>query len=281
MAQNTNHKDKLNISALKDVGIALAMIAVAFVIYQLSARLFVRWTHDRYLLGYLSEAAFALPIILAVFLFKKTDIYKAKWRMLATGWTAGLPMLILLLINALQIFTGNVAITASARETGLFIGQMLLVGYCEEMLFRGLLQNAFHKLYGEQSARAVRLAAFSAGGIFGCIHLVNAFQPDISLTAAATQAVAAIFMGFCFGAVYFRTGKNIWYLIFLHALNDAVVGIVNGTLGGKALTEVIGESDRFGVFSAIVPMVFYGGVALFLLRQKKVNPLLQALNANP
>jgi len=274
MQQNNPQKTKLNKSAFKDVGIAVFVIALTFTLYQLSSRYMATRIDNAFLLGYAAEASFALPIIICVFILKRTDIYRSNWRLLATGWTSGLPLIILLLINSLQLFTGNVEITASAREISLYIAQMVLIGYCEEVLFRGLLQGAFHKLYGENSANAVRLAAFSAGGLFGCLHLFNALRPEISLAAAATQAGAAVFMGFCFGAIYYRTGKNIWYSIFLHALNDTVVGVVNGTLGGRTLIEVIGESNRFGIFSAIIPVLFYGIVALVLLRPSKVQPLL-------
>ena len=68
-----------------------------------------------------------------------------------------------------------------------FIITMLLVGYTEEALFRGLVQNAFHKIFGEQSWQAVWAACAS----FPALLPPHAVSPaSISM---AVSRIAVIF----------------------------------------------------------------------------------------
>ena len=79
--------------------------------------------------------------------------------------------------------------------------------------------------------------------------------------------------GMC--AVYYRTGKCLWFLIALHALNDAVLMIEQGILAGVSEAEVLVGSTGTGLVRVVIPILFYGLIALFLLRRKKLEPLIQ------
>ena len=81
------------------------------------------------------------------------------------------------------------------------------------------------------------------------------------------------------GAVYFRTGKNIWYMIVLHSLYDLTLLIANGRLSGRTVNSIL----NFGGGELTPKLVLIGILAwgaiyllptLFILRPKKLKPLL-------
>ena len=112
----------------------------------------------------------------------------------------------------------------------IFIITMLLVGYTEEALFRGLIQNAFHKIFGEESWQAVWAA-----------------------------------------------GKCLWYVVIIHAFNDFCAFLKTGFLNGGSVADSI-SSTAIPVENLLqvlpVLAVMYLLPALFVLRPKKVKPLL-------
>ena len=83
-----------------------------------------------------------------------------------------------------------------------------------------------------------------------------------------------------YGAIYFRTGKNLWYNMLIHGFHDALAFLMQGGLSGADSSAVIsGSSQGSGILGVIIQFVLYGGVGLFLLRKKKVEPLLKKTEA--
>ena len=120
------------------------------------------------------------------------------------------------------------------------------------------------------------LGAVCAGICFGSIHLLNALKPGISLGSAASQACGAAGAGIFFCAVYFRTGKCLWYSILVHALHDAMIFVVSGRLSGLGTNAVINDMGLENtVWSTLLQALIYAAIGLFLLRKRKVEPLLK------
>ena len=116
------------------------------------------------------------------------------------------------------------------------------------------------------------------GGIgFGAVHLTKALRPGVEFRSAATQAFVAVASGLLFCAIYFRTGKNLWYNMLLHALNDALSFIQSGALSGADSDAVISGSVQSGNTELVFAgqFVFYVAMTFFVLRRKKVEPLLK------
>lgn len=266
---------KNNREAYKDVLRAFIAIIISLTVYKTLGQLTSSAIGNSYYAAFAAQLIFAVPVFIAVLLLKKTDIYRTDTGKLKKNWTAGLPFILISLLSSLGIIFGDGAITAGPAEILLFVLQMFLIGYCEETLYRGLLQNAFHRLFGERSLFAVRKAVFMTGVIFGLSHLLNALNPNITLGTAVLQAIGTCAMGCCMCAVYYRTGRSLWFMVALHAINDGVICVRQGVLAGVPEADAVTGSTASGLVYAVVPTIFYGLIALFLVRRKKVGPLLE------
>ena len=96
---------------------------------------------------------------------------------------------------------------------------MLIIGYNEEILFRGLLFKAFLKKYGIVVATLVSSLSFGMG------HILNIFIGQANLTTYI-QIVFALSWGFMFSMVYYKSG-SILPCIVAHSLVDLFSTIAN------------------------------------------------------
>ena len=89
---------------------------------------------------------------------------------------------------------------------------MLLVGYVEEVIFRGFLFKAMLRENGVKPAVIVSAVTFGIG------HLVNLLTGQTSLQSVV-QVFFAVAWGFIFTMVFFKCG-SLWPCIIAHALLD-------------------------------------------------------------
>lgn len=82
-------------------------------------------------------------------------------------------------------------------------------------------------------------------------------------------------MGAYLGAVYYRTGKNLWYLMLLHGLYDGGALIVSGALSGNNTVSIIGASGSAGVRGVLIWVAVYLLLTLFLLRKDRIASFLK------
>lgn len=135
----------------------------------------------------------------------------------------------------------------------------LLVGCCEEYLFRGLVLGLCLRLFDLTSGWRLWGAVTLSSLLFGATHLVNLTHQ--SLGSTLMQMLNAFALGLLFAAVYLRT-RSLGWPILIHFFNDFVAILIGG------LSE---EARPAGSFVAILGMaVLYGGVALYLLRRSKL-----------
>ena len=259
----------------RELLLTAAIIIIAVRINLVTDELF-RALPDSFLAGFLNKLFFSAAALLGAVVLKKTWIFRSDPALFRKGWTSGIPELLLLAALLPAVFINCRYITVGGSAIILFALQMLLVGFCEETLFRGLLQNAFHDLLKEDTVGHVILAVVCSGLCFGAVHVTNALKPDITFLAALRQAVAAAASGMMLGSVYFRTGKCLWYVALLHALHDAVTMILNGRLNGVSTEAVIDQASvRGSVDMFFAQTMFYVFIAIFLLRKKQSEPLLK------
>lgn len=88
----------------------------------------------------------------------------------------------------------------------------LLVGFSEELMFRGAILQAF------RHATSIWPAVLLTSLVFGAIHSLNVFVTG-DLKAALIQSAAAFLSGLVFIALRLRTG-SLWPPIVVHALWD-------------------------------------------------------------
>lgn len=260
---------------LRDLAIAIVLIAVSLVASRLARQALVASTDDLFLVDFLGEAAMSLPVFVATFVLGRTSLYRWDRNLLRSGWMTALFTIVYSAL-LLVIFPGMLdPSVATPAHIAMFVAHMALIGYCEEMLFRGYAQNAFHTLFGEESWLSVLLAVVCGGLLFGGVHLSNAFESDIVITAAIAQAISASFSGMYLGGIYYRTGRCLWYLAALHALNDAAILVANGMFLGNTTGDIINNASAPSVAQTLVPMALFGGLTLLILRPSKVKPLLR------
>lgn len=253
---------------------ALAVCILALILYKLTGRMIGRFVENTFLVGFLTQLLFAVYATVGVCLTGRTDVYRAERHCMKEGWKSAGFLIALMLFYSFFVILSIFSITASAREVLLLIGQMILVGYTEELLFRGLLQRAFHRQFGEKTRKAVLLAIVLAGVVFGLAHLGNV-TAGIAPLVIVQQAVVNIFAGMYYCAIYFRTGKTLWYVALLHALYDLIGVVFSGRLNGLDITDVIGGTGSPNILTILIFGTCYLAATLIALRPKKIEPLLR------
>ena len=253
---------------VRDVILAIATIIMSYLVFNIIPIEQLE-IENVFLREFIGEAVFAIIILLFVILLKHLDIYQFNIDGLKNGWTAGLPLIFVIAIVSISAKEELAFITVSTMDICLFLGEMFLVGFCEETLIRGLVQNSIHNLMGENKIFKIRGAIFITGIIFGLMHMINA--RIIGFLPALAQAIGAAFVGMMIGAIYYRTNKNLWYVIVLHALNDAVGLVAYGHLSGVATDTILEVANNYNLTEILVPVVFYGIITMILLRKKKIE----------
>lgn len=134
------------------------------------------------------------------------------------------PLLVLLTANLWH----GVQMNLSPLETVLYIASMLLVGFLEELIFRGLLFKAL-------CPSGIKMAFLISAMTFGIGHIVNllngaAFLPTL------LQICYAVAIGFLF-TLLFHKGKSLLPCIATHGIFNALsVFGVEATSTGRILT---------------------------------------------
>ncbi len=256
--------------------LTIFVVVVIFTVNLFTNKIFDGFS-NRYLAEFLVRFKGAVMALLGAFILKQLWIYyRADAALLKKGWTAGILDLLVTLYLLIVFLANKPSITAGPLDILFLVFELICVGIHEETLFRGLIQNAFHDFFGADKRGHVILATICAGLFFGAAHLTNALKPGVSIGDAAIQAVSVCGSGIFFGAVYFRTGKNLWYNVLIHGLHDAAIFLVQGALSGADSSVIISQaSQNNNIVTGIGQTVLYAAVGLFLLRKKKVDPLLK------
>lgn len=100
---------------------------------------------------------------------------------------------------------------------------MLLVGFVEEILFRGMLFRALEK-DNRKTAVIVSSVTFGLGHV---INMINGVNTD--LLAGVLQVVGAIAIGYLFVTIFER-GGSLWPCIIAHSAIDVVSAFANEQL---------------------------------------------------
>lgn len=112
---------------------------------------------------------------------------------------------------------------------------MMLIGFLEEMIFRGFLFRAIEK---QSLKRAIIISAVT----FGIGHIINLLTGQATLDTVA-QMLYAIAIGFAF-ILAFHRGKSMWPMIITHSLIDATSKFRNY------------DNAQFGTFANVLYLIF-------------------------
>lgn len=142
-----------------------------------------------------------------------------------------IPLVILMSCNLWHGTAWNLPLS----ETLLYFGSMLLVGFLEELIFRGFLFRAM-------SRDNVKCAMIVSSVTFGIGHVVNLFNGSgAELIPNLCQVISAVFFGFLFVILYHR-GKSLLPCIVTHSVLNALSTFANEadmTLQRQVLDSVL------------------------------------------
>lgn len=86
--------------------------------------------------------------------------------------------------------------------------QMIIVGFVEEVLFRGVF---FNLLKGAK----LQVFLLASSLIFGLLHFVAGLDPYATLAMVCLQVLNAVLLGLVFAVIYYRY-QNIYFVILFH-----------------------------------------------------------------
>lgn len=153
-----------------------------------------------------------------------------------------------------------------AVQIFLFAIAMFLIGFNEELVFRGIILNLFLDKFGN-SKKGIVTATVLSSVIFGAVHLTNIFS-GVSVASALVQAIQAAVLGGLLAAIYLRSG-NIWIVIVAHALTDFASMLSSGIYG---MGDAIDSINQLSWINFIMLPVFLIPV-LILFRRSKLQEL--------
>lgn len=222
-----------------------------------------------------NQIAFSIFALIATIVLKKMKIFNVNWSLLKQGWTSALFLIIYLGVIAGFTIFAKTPIVVKPWEVLCFLLQMFLIGFSEEVLFRGLIQNAFHSFFKEDTRLHVFLAILCTGLVFGFAHIFNGLDPKVGFGASLKQGFGTIFMGMYFSTIYYRTGKNLWFLMILHAVYDLVVSVMSGRLSGSNMEDVLALAQSIDIRTLLVQGAIFLFIIVILIRSKKMDTLLK------
>lgn len=156
----------------------------------------------------------------------------------------------LVLMASVNLWSG-VKLNLSPAETVLSILTMMLVGFLEELIFRGFLFTALRK-------DNLKVAVIVSSVTFGVGHIVNLLS-GAPVGETLLQIVYATAAGFLFTVIFLR-GGSLWPCILAHSAINSL-SVISGPQGhGLQITT-----------AAVLTVVslLYG---LWILKQTKTDP---------
>ncbi len=135
--------------------------------------------------------------------------------------TLGIVILYLVLSAMMQQHTLH--IVPSFKPTMLF-QDFLVVGICEETLFRGYFLNRLRPLVtNDQTALIIQAI------MFACIHLPRYFTtyPSLSGITIIGNLITVGLLGYLFGWLFLKT-KSLWPGIIVHSVWDLLIVLIVG-----------------------------------------------------
>ena len=157
-----------------------------------------------------------------------------------------IPCFVMLLSN---LYLG-IALNYTLIETIFYILSMFMVGFLEELIFRGLLFNTLKR-------DSLKTAIIVSSITFGIGHIVNLFTGYSDIILTLLQIIYATSAGFMFVMIYYKT-NSILPCIFFHSLFNGLSAFSKGT-----------NDILINVLSCIILTIITGGYALYLAIKKQ------------
>ena len=257
----------------KNILTAIIFYAVYIAIWKLLPK-FSDFQFLNFLIGYIIMTFILLGML---WYTKKLDILKFDSKKFFKGLKTGRGLIIIAIILLAAGITKNLndgnAFVPIIKIICFVVAICLGTGFCEETLYRGVIQNLMYDTFERKTRKGVMLSVIITALMFGAMHLGNFTDTGWSSVA---QFFSTIGMGLVLGAIYARC-KSMWSVIFIHGFWDMCLMTDSGLFGiGKALegannSKELATQFTSGIFVLIVMILVF----LFLLRKKKENEYIE------
>ena len=221
-----------------------------------------------WVLRFVHQLILALVCLAFIFIYRKQKALKCSAEGMKEGLICGAAWMIMLAIALADLFLNQMKDPGlsfiSWWETAFLILQCVLIGLFEEGFFRGIATELSFELFGTDTKRNAKLAIAFTSFLFGAVHLINAFQPEVSLKAAALQGFSAFGCGLVYGAIYYRSKRSIWPCVIFHAIQDFAAFIASGALHGVTQEEAIGSTGPVQAVTSILFIIWF----FYLMREQ-------------
>jgi len=189
--------------------------------------------------------------------------YLGTWQ----AWLIALALLIYIVLCYWLVFFGEIGINlrylTNSEEANTLFWRQLVVGFTEEILFRGIIFYALVRVWGG-TRRGLYASVILTAFLFAIPHILQGFSGQ-SLNIALVVIVEAIISGIWY-AVYVLLSGSLWPIVLIHAFSNMSVAM-------KALTEPgwsISISGLIGVILLQLPLVIVG---FWLLQRQGPRPV--------
>lgn len=194
------------------------------------------------------EILWAGLTLILVLLFKNKYIFTQKREGFFASIKYILPELIL---SCFFFFIGLISIFSTDNPVDVFaIFNLLLysafIGIVEEFLCRGWLLNEFLERYSK-NRKEILLSILFSSIIFGFVHFINIGEAQ-NFIETVIQVMNATAGGIFLALVYYKT-KNIWVVVFSHAVWDFTIFLGDVNSLGDCLS---GSYQTFGFVVNII-----------------------------
>lgn len=186
---------------------------------------------------FLAESAFDLVLAAVIFVFiRKNGLMQylglCKSSVPASKMLFYIPLIV---VGAFPAFFGA-GLSHGPLGMVLHTVMMILVGFLEEVIFRGFLFKGIAK---QNLTRAVIVSAVT----FGVGHIVNLIFNRYDIFGSVTQIIYAVAVGFMLVFIFMRTGSIIACIAF-HGFNNAMTAFSTGevlknAVGSEQTAEMI------------------------------------------
>ena len=168
------------------------------------------------------------------------------------NWKKALGMLILPLVMFLAGLVLAIGKHAPASYIFLGIGATLLIGFAEELSFRGLIFGILVK----NSKDKIIVPLFISSILFGLMHLVNIRNQPLGNTIIQVLGVMAFGL---FAAVVYMKTSNLIFAIVVHAMNDFMAIMASSGSLSSQQTNPLTILYEWFIFGTLAFALFYTG----------------------
>ena len=163
-------------------------------------------------------------------------------------------IIVLIIVGEITSITQNGLDESQIKSLMLIGGTTILVGFSEELMFRGIILNTALKNYGKLKA------IFISSLAFGLLHTVNVLA-GLSFSQMIFQFVLTSIFGLLFALIYIRI-NNILPLMVFHFLWD--FSLISETITGYTSNIPMGYLTITGILIEVV-------LILILLKKNNSN----------